>query len=188
MNAKNSPKEDLAAFLLIDSLNKKKPISSQKAMDDAGYTPKTAKSTCHKLKTHRFYKDWLKSRTDNAFASKEAIEKRLYRWLTANINDFFDFVDGDISIKDLKSLPREITNCIESIKKNRGGIEIKLVSKVSAMDMLCKINGLFVTKHEVSGKDGGPIMHYLGSDNLTKNVADKLCKPNNRIEGYVSEN
>ena len=180
MAAKTSPKEDLAAFLLVESLNKKEPLTSMQAMINAGYAVSTARVNCHKLTNHRIYKEWVEKQTDNAFSTKDAIEKRLFGWLTANINDFFDFVDGGISIKDLKSLPREITNCIESIKKNRGGIEIKLVSKVSAMDMLCKINGLFVTKIDGEIRHPVSVRFVHGTANL------QPIEPKNRIKEHIN--
>ena len=184
--AKTTNKKDLAIKCLLESFADGKPLSLKQAMMKGGYTERTAHGRCHELKNHPLYKKWQANQTKNAFSSKEALEKKLHTWLEADVRDYFDTKNGHITIKDLSLLTKDIANCIESIKETRHGIEIKLVSKVSAMDMLCKINGLFVTKHELTGEGGGPIMHYLGSDNLTKKVSDKLCKPNNRIEGYVN--
>jgi len=52
----------------------------------------------------------------------------------------------------------EITNieaaAIAGIKEGKHGIEVKFHDKLEAIDKLAKIFGLYVEKHEISGKDG----------------------------------
>ena len=207
MAAKIIAKRDKAIQIYLVSLSTDKPKTMLDSMLEAGYAETTAKHGAHELKEHPLYKAWIEKQTGNTFASKDALEKRLYGWLTANINDFFDFKEVEIhkgtgknkitytktfmNIKELAELPRELTNCIESIKETKFGIEIKLVSKVSAMDMLCKINGLFLSKVEHSGEVGQVVsmsqqtilaLHELEKAERLK----KMKEPNNRIADYTT--
>lgn len=68
--------------------------------------------------------------------------------LKAIVNgNIIKFLNDDLTVKDLTSMPEELTACISSIKviQTEFGVatEIKLYDKLKALDMLAKINNLF---------------------------------------------
>ena len=194
----------MAVASYIKSLERGERISKEQCMLDNGYAPSTAKKRNFLIIQHPDYLAWVERKTDNQFASKSAIEKRFNKFANSNITDYYDIKDIEYTdyskdgscikytkptlvLKDLKELPRELTNCIESIKETKLGTEIKLVSKLSALEDLAKMNGVFIAKVEHTG-DVGPTIYYIGSDNLTKEVADKIATPKNRLKDYDNSN
>lgn len=69
----------------------------------------------------------------------------------ANITDLFDIEGDKIKLKaqKLSDLPREITDCIQSIKQTREGLEVKLYSKDAALSSIAKLKGYFTEKLQI---------------------------------------
>lgn len=67
----------------------------------------------------------------------------------ANITDIFDFdsVANKIILKGnaskLSELSRDITDCIQSLKTTKDGIEVKLYSKENALAQIARIKGFY---------------------------------------------
>lgn len=67
----------------------------------------------------------------------------------ANICDIFDFdeITGKIMLignaKRLSGLSRDITDCIQSLKTTKDGIEVKLYSKDKALEQIAKMKGYY---------------------------------------------
>lgn len=59
------------------------------------------------------------------------------------MSDVTEYVapNGVVRVSDIRKMPIDKRRLIESIKAKRDGVEITLVSKMSAIDRLCKIMG-----------------------------------------------
>ena len=97
----------------------------------------------------------------------DQVIEELKRVAFSNIQDYLD--KGN-SIRDISQVKREIASPVESIQidiRHDGGesdgytekVKLKLHSKMSALNDLCKHLGLFAKNNtrEITGKDGGPI-------------------------------
>lgn len=138
-------------------------VGETEAMLKAGFPDTMARKKCHLLKKHPIYLEWVKAKTKKNLVTKEHLNEKLLRWAGSNVVDYFDFgsfaiVKGEktehrlISIKNLKKLPREITDCIAEIQETNNGIRIKFIDKLAAVSKLAEINGLIAPKvNELKG-------------------------------------
>jgi hypothetical protein len=74
--------------------------------------------------------------------NKSQIIKDIQTELEVDISDIVDIEDGNIIVKDLKSIPSDIRKTIQSIKQTKHGIEVKLYDKQKARDQLMKHLGM----------------------------------------------
>lgn len=92
----------------------------------------------------------------------ESVEITPARWLLevkaaalADIADYGEIVTKNgkqtIVYKDTKDIPRDKRGAIEGFKMGRNGIELKIMDRSKALDMLGKYMGLLNDKMEVSG-------------------------------------
>lgn len=81
----------------------------------------------------------------------------------ANAGDYFEWGPDGITVKDQDTLTPEqqaaVAEVSQTISDKGGTIRVKLHDKLGALEKLGKHLGMFVDKHEVTGKDGGPIQH-----------------------------
>jgi len=140
----------------------------------AGYSKKTANEQASRLLANvnilTRVKELDGKKTEELEITHERILKEYAKLAFANSENFFDWAEGtrvgkdgeefDVGIVLLKrreDIPPDMLAAIQSIEETQQGIKVKLYDKKSALDSLAKIKGMFVEKHEVSGKDGGPI-------------------------------
>ncbi len=72
--------------------------------------------------------------------------------------------DGKYALfKSSEEIPEAIRQCIQEIENTPNGIKVKLASKEKALEMLAKMQGMFVNLHKVVGEEYESII-----DRLTK--------------------
>lgn len=65
---------------------------------------------------------------------------------------------GRLTLRRLDQIPPEVRRQISELKVAKDGhITLRLASKERALELLARIKGMLVQKHQVSGPDGGPI-------------------------------
>jgi len=63
-----------------------------------------------------------------------------------------------VKVEKLGELPEDTRRCIKKLTEAANGITVEFYDRLSAMDALRKMNGFDrPAKHELTGKDGGPI-------------------------------
>lgn len=80
----------------------------------------------------------LKEQSD---ITKEEALKELSNIVRGRVTDVLTARGKTVTVKSLKDLPDEVVACIASVKSVRGGVEVKLYDKVSAIDRLSRMLG-----------------------------------------------
>lgn len=79
----------------------------------------------------------------------------------ANAGEFFDWGPDGIKVKDKDGLTPEqqavVAEVSQTITEKGGTVRVKLHDKLGALEKIGRHLGMFVEKHEHTGKDGGPI-------------------------------
>jgi phage terminase small subunit len=79
----------------------------------------------------------------------------------ADAGDFFDWGPDGVTVKSKSDLTPEqrsvVAEVSQTVTEKGGTIRVKLHDKLNALEKLGKHLGMFIDKHEVAGKDGGPI-------------------------------
>lgn len=73
--------------------------------------------------------------------TKEKILYELNCIINAKITDYVELKDGNLSFKDFEKLTESQVKAIESIKRGRNGIELKLHGKSWSIERICKMLG-----------------------------------------------
>ena len=89
----------------------------------------------------------LQSRTSTA---AEDLVRKLKLFIDTRVTDFFDIIDGKLIVKDFSKIPEDKISAIQSIKETKYGLEIKLVSKLEAIDLLSRLLGIEQSQKENS--------------------------------------
>jgi len=96
----------------------------------------------------------------------------------ANAGDYFTWGPHGVSVKpseDLTEAQRSvIAEASQTVTEAGGTIRIKLSDKQAALEKLARTLGMFTDKHEVSGKDGEPLMPETNTRDLARAVLDIL--------------
>jgi phage terminase small subunit len=79
----------------------------------------------------------------------------------ADAGDYFDWGPDGVTVKSKSDLTPEqrsvVAEVSQTVTEKGGTIRVKLHDKLNALEKLGKHLGMFIDKHEVAGKDGGPI-------------------------------
>ncbi|MEA4980743.1 MAG: terminase small subunit [Petrimonas sp.] len=82
--------------------------------------------------------DALQKRSD---ITKDEVIKELSSIVRSRVTDVLSAKGMTVRIKSIEELPDEVVACISSIKKIKGGIEVKFYDKIAAIDRLSKMLG-----------------------------------------------
>lgn len=82
--------------------------------------------------------DALQKRSD---ITKDEAVKELSSIVRSRVTDVLSAKGMTVRIKSIEELPDEVVACISSIKKIKGGIEVKFYDKIAAIDRLSKMLG-----------------------------------------------
>ena len=150
----------------------------------AGYSPRTAKEIGYELLHRPRVADAIKKRQavlrKKIGIDQERVLGELARIGFANILDYIR-VDGDgLARVDLSELSRDTGAAVASVEvdtRREAGdsediiekVKFKLHDKISALDKIARHLGMFVEKHEHTGKDGEPLQ--LGDTELARQIA-----------------
>lgn len=156
------------------------PIGA-KAARGAGYPAKQAKAMAYQLlhETPRVMKAIEEGRArlaEKAQLSAERVLEELRRVAFANAGDFFEWGPDGIRVRPQADLTREqmaaVAEVSETATQFGGTVRVKLHDKLTALGKLGQHFGLFAERHEITGRDGGPIETADVSDqDLARRIA-----------------
>jgi phage terminase small subunit len=114
------------------------------------------------------------------FITQGTIMRELAKCAFSNIGDFVEFKApapstanpsatppteipvGDVMLKDWSKLSRDHLAAVSQITITReGGVKFKLHDKKGPLELLGKQREMFAEKHEVTGKDGAPLVPQI---------------------------
>jgi len=113
----------------------------------------------------------------------DAVLHELGRLGFANMMDYITVQPDGTAFVDLTRLTREQAAAIQEIQteeviegtgdkaRNIRKVKLKLHNKEGALEKIGKHLGMFIEKHEVTGKDGGPIVITDPRDELLRRMA-----------------
>lgn len=99
----------------------------------------------------------LQKRSD---ITKDEAVKELTYIVRSRVTNVMNVKGTRVTIKSLNDLPDDMVACISSVKKAKGGIEVKFYDKIAAIDRLSKMLGWDkASKVEVTGSV--PVKEWL---------------------------
>ncbi len=159
-------------------------LNATQAAIRAGYSSRTASVIAHenlrKPEVASAVQAGRLARSERTEITADRVLEEISRLAFANIADLFDWEAGRASFVPKADLTREQMSVIAEISSetDRVGelsttkLKLKTYDKLGALRDLGKHLGLFVERHEHTGKDGGPIetrdasLDELSSDEL----------------------
>ncbi len=136
----------------------------------AGYSPRTAQEQSSVLLSKPIVQAAVEKAkakvADRAEVTADEIINELRAIAFAKVTDAASWRDKRMTLKDSEELSTDTIASISSIDEEeidlpKGGmkrkVKIKHYDKIRALELLGRYRGLFVDRHEVSGKDGKPI-------------------------------
>ena len=151
-----------------------KDMDAKAAAIRAGYSPKTAEAQGPALLSHPGVKAALAETRQRVQTSVEAKVPRVVEELVAvafsDIGEVLDFSGEVVRLRDPATISERARRAIASVKVKRyvekdgdekrvvETVEFKLWSKNDALEKLGRYLGMFVEKHEITGKDGQPLL------------------------------
>ena len=134
-------------------------LNGTRAAIAAGYSKKTASVAASKLLAHPVIKAVIgKAQRERLEGCKLESSRVLQELVYCAMRDPIDLCgeDGHIEVNDLSKIPEQIRRCIDSLKVRRytnqetgeitDTIELKLTSKLAAVEMAMKHLGLFAAE------------------------------------------
>ncbi len=130
-------------------------LNAKQAAIRAGYSPKTAEVQASRLlslvKVQTEIAKAMEDREKRTGITQDRVLAELSAIAFAKATDYVDVdEDGTVKIKPTAGLTDEQKKAIAGIKEGANGIEIKLVDKTKALEMLSRHLGLFNDKLNVS--------------------------------------
>ena len=138
----------------------------------AGYSKKGAAVKASQLLTNNNVRETVEENIEATLKklgiTRERIMKEYRRLAFANNRKVMTWGPNGVLLKDSDKLSREdsaaVAEVSETTSKDGGSLRLKMHDKKGALDALAKISNMFVDKHEVTGKNGGPIKFEDVSD------------------------
>lgn len=130
-------------------------LNAKQAAIRAGYSPKTAEVQASRLlslvKVQTEITKAMEDRGKRTGITQDRVLAELSAIAFAKATDYVEVdEDGFVKIKPTAGLTDEQKSAIAGIKKGANGIEIKLVDKTKALEMLSRHLGLFNDKLNVN--------------------------------------
>ena len=130
-------------------------LNAKQAAIRAGYSPKTAEVQASRLlslvKVQTEITKAMEDREKRTGITQDRVLAELSAIAFAKATDYVEVdEDGFVKIKPTVGLTDEQKSAIAGIKKGANGIEIKLVDKTKALEMLSRHLGLFNDKLNVN--------------------------------------
>jgi len=154
-------------------------LNAKQAAIRTGYSHETAENQASRLlsyvKVQNEVAKLQKEKSKELKYDSKFVLKELLKQATFNIKDFINvkqitlkdakgenFVRDYIHLKDWDNLDGTL---ISEIKQNKDlMIQVKFYDKQKALELIGRHLGMWIDKHEVTGKDGGPVQ----SENIDK--------------------
>ena len=149
-------------------------LNARQAAIRAGYSPKTAGAQSSRLLTNVNIQDEIakamEDREKRTGITQDKVLAELSAIAFAKATDYVEVdYNGIVRIKPTAELTDEQKKAIAGIKEGANGVEVKLVDKAKALEMLSRHLGLFRDKLDVnieSSEKLDDIMSQLGGDGL----------------------
>lgn len=130
-------------------------LNARQAAIRAGYSPKTAGAQSSRLLTKVKIQDEIakamEDREKRTGITQDRVLAELSAIAFAKATDYVEVDDdGAVKIKATASLTDEQKKAIAGIKEGANGVEVKLVDKTKALEMLSRHLGLFNDKLNVN--------------------------------------
>lgn len=140
---KLTPKQEAFCHAYLETGNASEAYRSAYSTDRM--KPATIKRKAKELLDHKGVSATIRQ-LQVELKEKSDIKKKRILWelsaiLEAKITDFVDFTGGTFELKDLSKLPEEMVRAIETVKHTKYGVEIKLQSKLTTIERICKMLG-----------------------------------------------
>jgi phage terminase small subunit len=160
-------------------------LNATKAAIRAGYSPKTADRQGSRLLRNaviaKAVQEGKLSRQERIEVNSDDVLRELVRISKADLRKVFN---EDGNIKNPKDWPDEVAAFISSIEVEeigeRGVVighvkKIKLWPKVPALELLGKHLALWVERHELTGKDGAPLLGTMTDAELLAKTPEAVA-------------
>ena len=163
MAAKLTDKQKLFCKEYIVDLN------ATRAAKDAGYSKKTANSVGPENLVKPCIQEYIaklqEKRSDKVEITADDVLREYKLIGISDVKNYFDIVDGELSLKSFEDMSPDISRAIESIKQTKTSTiskkgneyitlktEIKLWSKPNALEMISRHTGGFTEKKGIDVK------------------------------------
>jgi len=107
----------------------------------------------------------IKAREERTKVTQDKVVKELAKLAFSNMKEFAEWGPDGIRFIESEELDDEAAACVAEIAqvntKNGTNTKFKLHDKKGALELLGRHLGMFVDKHELTGKDGGPVQFVI---------------------------
>jgi len=121
-------------------------LNGTQAAIRAGYSPRTANEQAARFLANPAIQDDIQKaqaeRSKRTEITADAVLNEYAKIAFANMSDFAHWNGESVILEDSEILDRNKTAAVESVSKTKNGINIKLHSKLAALDALAKHLGL----------------------------------------------
>lgn len=165
--------------------------TADEAYETAGFKANRGNAT--RLKANESIESRVRELLEGAAERAEITVARVLEELAkvgfANAGDYFAWGPYGITVKDQDTLTPEqqaaVAEVSQTISDKGGTIRVKLHDKLGALEKIGKHLGMFVDKHEVTGKDGGPIQHDVVTREAIEREISELFADRPKISNTV---
>lgn len=161
-------------------------LNATQAAIRSGYSEKTAYSQGQRLlknvEAKRLIQNLMDKRAEKVEIKSDEILAEIKKMAFANMLDYMTIDKDGSAFVDLSKLTREQAAAIsqlevesywdKDLKKTVKKIKFKLADKYKGQELLGRHRKLFIDKHEITGKDGAPLV----LPDLTGKTAEELAK------------
>jgi len=161
---KNDQHEEFCQQYIID-------LNQTKAAERAKYSKKTAAQQASRLlrnvKIQQRIAELKEIRSERTVITQDMVLKELWILARSDFKDYGEIVkdlscqEGRLKLKVFNEMKGDATRAIKSISEHitKDGIQLKfkLHGKDKPLELLCRHLGMLVERHEVTGKEGGPV-------------------------------
>jgi len=155
-------------------------LNGTQAAIRAGYSPKRADKTAIRLlkrpEVRKAVNKEIAKRSKRIEINADKVLQELARLAFADVAGIISIKKGRVKVTDSDKLTDAQRSCIASVSSTANGLQIKLHDKKGSLELLGKHLGLFPTRMEHSGPNGGPIesrdVTNLSDEELERIVAD----------------
>jgi phage terminase small subunit len=152
-------------------------LNATQAAIRAGYSEKTAgqigEQNLKKLEIQTCIQGLQKNRSERTKVTADMVLQELAKVGFSNVQDY---LEGDLSIKDLTTIERNKADAVSSIKKtvtefesgSKTVVEFKLHDKLKALDMIGRHIGFF----EKDNEQGTPAVNVINNFTLKKRAPE----------------
>ena len=177
-----TPKQEKFCHVYVETGNASEAY--RQAYDAAKMKPETINVKANELMQNgkvsvrvKALQDDLRVKSD---IRKEEILDQLSAIMEAKITDYLHFDGRTIRFKNFKELTDRQVKAIESIKRGKKGIELKLHGKNWSIERICRMLGYDAPKkQELTGKDGKDLFTQMPDDELEKRLLELSQKLQN---------